>query len=307
MKALITGGAGFIGSTLADALLEGGDQVAVIDDLSSGSKSNLQAATDRGAELTVADVRTAGAVAGLTQDTGVDVIFHLAAQIDARRAVREPVLDADVNVLGSIQVLEAARAVGARVVLASSVAVYGEPAELPLTEKAPCRPMTAYGQSKLSAEGYVSLYSRLHRLSGIALRLSNVYGARQDALGEAGVVAIFCDRLRRGERPVVFGDGLQTRDFVHVDDVVQAMIAAGRSDGAGVHNVGTGSETSVIDLARILEEIAGGSGAGPEVQEARPGDVRRMAVDSASASSALGWRPAVDLRTGLERTYAALE
>jgi UDP-glucose 4-epimerase len=303
MRALVTGGAGFIGSTLVDALVTRGDEVIVIDDLSTGRRENLAEALGAGAELREGDVRDEEAVGDAA--AGCDAVFHLAAQIDARRAVTEPGFDASVNVVGTIAALEAARGAEARFVLASSAAVYGEPAEVPVPEDALSRPATPYGQSKLAAEGYAALYDRVRGLSTVSLRLSNVYGPRQDPLGEAGVVAIFCDRLRERAQPTVYGDGRQTRDFVHVDDVVAALLAAGESDAAGPHNVGTGVETSVLDLVEMLAELSP-NGFEPRMEGAREGEVRRMAVDPGLAGRSLGWRAGTEMRPGLERTLAAL-
>jgi UDP-glucose 4-epimerase len=222
MRALVTGGAGFIGSHLVDALLARGDEVLVVDDLSSGRRANLEEAFGRGAELRDADVTDAAAIQGAFADGRPELVFHLAAQIDVRRSVADPVFDLGVNVGGTINLLDAAVSNQARrvVFISTGGAIYGEGEgrELPLGEDADCRPDAPYGQSKFAAEGYLSLYGRLHGLSGVSLRLGNVYGPRQDPHGEAGVVAIFSDLLLGGGTPRVFGDGEQTRDYIYVGE-----------------------------------------------------------------------------------------
>src|SRR5215218_8420257 len=250
MRAVVTGGAGFIGSHLVDALLARGDTVTVVDALSTGRRQNLDAALAAGADLVEFDIRDAAALAELARASEPQTVFHLAAQIDVRRSVADPAFDAAINIGGTANVLEAARAASAgRVVFASTGgAVYGEGdgQRLPLGEEAPIAPMAAYGQSKFAAEGYLALYRRLYGLSSTCLRLGNVYGPRQDPLGEAGVIAIFCGLLRDGRRPTVYGDGRQTRDYIYVDDVVDALLAAAASESPGPLNIGTGVETDVL-------------------------------------------------------------
>ena len=301
----MTGGAGFIGSHVVDALAERGDDVLVLDDLSSGRVENLEGALERRTGLVEADVTDADAVADAFESHRPELVCHLAAQIDVRRSVADPAYDLGVNVAGTINLLEAARREGtSRFVFTSTGgAIYGEGAgrDLPLDESAERRPDAPYGQSKLAAEGYVSLYERLYGLGGVALRLGNVYGPRQDPHGEAGVVAIFCTALLAGGRPRVFGDGLQTRDYVYVGDVVQAFLAAAASDAGGAYNVGTGVETSVIDLGERLAGICG-SEFDPELAPSRPGEVQRISISSALAGERLGWRPATELDRGLELT-----
>jgi UDP-glucose 4-epimerase len=261
VKALVTGGAGFIGSHLADELIARGDEVAVLDDLSSGRRGNLASAMSAGATLAIIDVTDRQAVLDMAEAFRPDVIFHLAAQIDVRRSVTDPAFDARVNIAGTANVLEAARLSGAeRFVLTSTGgAIYGEGdgRPLPLNEDEPALPLSPYGQSKLSAEGYVGLYRRLYGLDGVSLRFGNVYGPRQDPHGEAGVVAIFCGKLRAGERPAVFGTGEQTRDYIYVVDTVNAILAAAAGTGPGSFNVGTGREASVLELVAILGSAAG--------------------------------------------------
>jgi UDP-glucose 4-epimerase len=309
---MVTGGAGFIGSNLVDALLARGEEVAVLDDLSTGRRENLGPALERGAELVEADVVAGEAVAGLVERFQPDVVFHLAAQMDVRRSVAEPGFDADVNIVGTVNLLEATRAVAPRApfVLASTGgAMYGEGEgrELPFGEDAAIEPLAPYGQSKLAAEGYVAFYRRVHGLPGVSLRLGNVYGPRQDPRGEAGVVAIFCGRLAAGAKPTIFGDGRQTRDFVYVGDVVEALdsaaarLAAGGEDVADVYNVGTGSETSVLELAERLGSLGGG-GFEPEMAPAREGEIQRCAIDSRRAGADLDWHAQTSLDEGLRIT-----
>ncbi len=293
MKALVTGGAGFIGSHVVDALVARGDEVHIVDDLSTGRLANVEPALERGAELYGEDVTDAAALADLAAAIGPDVVFHLAAHIDARRSVDEPAYDATVNVAGTAAVLEAARRAGAgRLVLASTAAVYGRPDRLPTPESGRVAPLSPYGASKAAAESYLALYDRLHGLSTLALRMANVYGPRQDAHGEAGVVAIFSGAAADGRSAVVFGDGRQTRDFVHVGDVAAAFAAAARAACRGVLNVGSGRETSVIELAR-------GLGVEVELSPPRPGDIERSCLDASAARAALGWTPQIELTRGL--------
>jgi UDP-glucose 4-epimerase len=311
MRCLVTGGAGFIGSNLVDALIDRGDRVAVIDDLSSGKRANLERAIRGGAELHLVDVRDAGAVARVFDAVRPEVVFHLAAQIDVRYSVADPAGDAATNVLGTINVLEAARAAGCRRVVNSSTGggLYGEADVLPTPEDHPIRPLAPYGQSKLAAEGYCELYAGLHGLSTVSLRYGNVYGPRQDVHGEAGVVAIFCGHLVTGRRPTVFGDGRQTRDWVEVSDVVRANLLAAAAELTGPVNIGHGRETSVLDLLDALREVgerASGTLAEPEFAPERPGEVRRSCLDVTRASRELGWKANVNLRDGLRTILAGL-
>jgi UDP-glucose 4-epimerase len=308
VRALVTGGAGFIGSHVVDALVDRGDDVLVLDDLSSGRTENLDGARKRGACLLEADVTDADAVVDAFGSHHPELVCHLAAQIDVRRSVADPVFDLGVNVAGTINLLEAARQHGTKrfVFTSTGGAIYGEGSgrELPLPESADCRPDAQYGQSKFAAEGYVSLYERLYGLSGISLRLGNVYGPRQDPHGEAGVVAIFCTALLGDGRPRVFGDGLQTRDYIYVGDIVDAFLAAAGSDASGPYNIGTGVETSVLDLGERLARSCGRD-FDPEMAPARAGEVQRISIASTLASERLGWRAAVDLDRGLEVTAAS--
>jgi UDP-glucose 4-epimerase len=295
----VTGGAGFIGSNLVDALLARGDEVVVLDDMSTGSLENV---ADH-ADLRVAGVTDLQAVA--TAAAGCDVVFHLAAQIDVRRSVADPAYDLSVNAGGTLTVLGAAKESGvARVVYASTGgAIYGEAEIVPTPEDAPARPMAPYGQSKLSGEGYCRLFSELYGLAATSLRFANVYGPRQDPLGEGGVIAIYCGRALRGEDAIVFGDGEQTRDFVYVGDVVDALLTAGDAGSPGPFNIGTGVETSVNDLARQLSLVTGRPFL-PVHEPPRPGEVTRSCLDPSRAAADLGWRAQVDLTEGLRRTLA---
>jgi UDP-glucose 4-epimerase len=310
MKILVSGGAGFVGSHLVDVLLERADEVTVIDDLSTGREHNLAAAVERGARLVVGDVTQRETVEQVFADGRFEAVFHLAAQIDIRRSISDPGFDARSNVEGTVSLLDASRRAGTgRFVFASTGgAIYGEGdgRDLPLAEDAECRPDSPYGQSKLAAEGYVDLYRRLHGLPTVSLRLGNVYGPRQDPLGEAGVVAIFCGKLAAGDSPVVFGDGRQTRDYVFVEDVVAAFLAAQESGVEGVYNVGTSRETDVLELARALARLSGNEAIEPRMEPPRPGEIRRIAIDSRRAARDLGWRAGTTLEEGLRRTLAAL-
>ena len=308
MEALVTGGAGFIGSHLVDALLDRGDHVVVLDDLSTGRRENLDDAVAKGAVLVETDVTDAAAVADALETGRPEVVFHLAAQIDVRRSMSDPVFDLGVNVGGTLNLLEAARQTQARrfVLASTGGAIYGEGSgrELPLDEQAECRPDAPYGQSKYAAEGYVSLYGRLYGLSAVAMRLGNVYGPRQDPLGEAGVVAIFCGALLGGGTPRVFGDGRQTRDYVYVGDVVEAFLAGASSEARGTYNIGTAVETSVLELGRLLAGICERE-FDPQMSPPRPGEIQRIAIDSARAASELGWRSRTTLEQGLRATAAS--
>jgi UDP-glucose 4-epimerase len=307
---LVTGGAGFIGSNLVDALLARGDEVTVVDDLSTGRRANLDAALAAGAELVELDIRDGERLAAVAGERRPEAVFHLAAQIDVRKSLEDPAFDASINVGGTANVLEAARGCGCgRVVFVSTGgAIYGEGSgqQLPLPEGAPIAPLSAYGQSKYAAEGYLALYERLHGLSGISLRLGNVYGPRQDPLGEAGVIAIFCGLLRSGGQPTVYGDGRQTRDYIYVGDVVAAALAAAGSELSGPVNIGTGVETDVLELAEALARIGGAESFEPRFAPPRAGEVQRIALDASRAEHELDWQPRTGLDEGLRLTLNAV-
>ena len=296
-RAIVTGGAGFIGSNLVDALLEGGDSVTVVDDLSTGRRENVA----EQAVLAEVDICDAPSLTAAFETARPEVVFHLGAQIDVRESVADPARDLRINVGGTITVLEAARAIGAKVVFASTGgAIYGETATVPTPETETARPQAPYGQSKLSAEGYCRLYGELYGVDVTVLRLANVYGPRQDPLGEGGVVAIFCHKAHGGETGTVFGDGGQTRDFVFVGDVVAAFLAAAERSAPGPFNVGTGQEVSVNALAEAL-------GLRTERAPERPGEVLRSCLDPARAAAELGWRAETSLEDGLARTLAWIQ
>ena len=305
--ALVTGGAGFIGSTLVDRLLAEGHTVDVVDNLSTGSLANLADARASGAgrfHFHQLDVRSSDLV-GLMERRKPEVVYHLAAQADVRVSVADPVFDADVNVLGSLRTLEGARAAGARkVVFASSGGtIYGEASELPIKESAPQHPLSPYGVAKKAVGDYLFAYRELHGLEYTALALANVYGPRQDPHGEAGVVAIFAGRIAAGEPCLIFGDGKQTRDFVFVDDVVDAFSRAGERGSGLLCNIGTGQETSVNELYWAMAKNAGVAQP-PVYAPARPGELDRSCLDPARASIHLGWKPWTTLEQG---TAAVLE
>ena len=300
MRALVTGGAGFIGSHVVDALVTRGDELLVLDDLSSGRRENVSSA----AELVVADVRDETAVSEAFARHRPEACLHFAAQADVRVSVVRPDLDCEVNVLGTIRVLEAAREHRARIVFASTGgALYGECRE-PAPETTPPGPLAPYGASKLAAEGYLATYNRLHDTTHTSLRFGNVYGPRQDPHGEAGVVAIFLGRLADGEAPHVFGDGTQERDYVFVADVVTATLAA-LERSAGVFNVGTGTATSVIDLLDACLRATGVQ-VEPVFDPPRLGELQRSVLDPSLAERELGFRAQTAFADGIAATWESI-
>jgi UDP-glucose 4-epimerase len=303
LRAIVTGGAGFIGSHVADGLLARGDSVVVVDNLASGRRERVPS----GADFRELDIRDGAALKALASEVEPEAWFHLAAQADVRVSVDDPGFDADVNVRGTAEVLEAARTTGARVVFSSTGgAIYGEVDTIPSPESTPCAAMAPYGISKLCGEHYVELSNRLYGTNHVILRYGNVYGPRQDPHGEAGVVAIFFGKLSAGETPLVFGDGLQTRDYVYVGDVVRANLAAhGYSGPEQVFNIGTGVETNVLQLLQACQHAAG-TAATPEHRPARLGELARSALDTARAERELGWRAEVGFAEGLQLTLAEL-
>jgi UDP-glucose 4-epimerase len=311
LKVLVTGGAGFIGSNLVDALVARGDDVVVLDNLSTGRRSNLDSALAQGSRLVVEDIRDAALVRSLLEQEKPEVVFHLGAQIDVRVSAAKPAYDAEINVLGTINMLEAARLCGARrfVFTSTGGAIYGETDVLPTPEDADINSEAPYGHAKYSAEGYCDLWGRLHGLSAVSLRLGNVYGPRQDPLGEAGVVAIFCGKLRDGTQPTVFGDGLQTRDYIYVEEVVSAALIASANEVTGAFNVGTGKESSVLDLVEVLQElgreldiIGPDDPFEPQFAPARAGEVQRSVLDPTKSRDVLGYEARVPLAEGMRRT-----
>jgi UDP-glucose 4-epimerase len=309
VRALVTGGAGFIGSTLVDRLLAEGHAVDVVDDLSTGSLANLaEARSNRDHELKVhqVDIRD-GSVIDLIARRKPEVVFHLAAQADVRVSVARPVFDAEVNIIGSLNVLEGARLGGARkVVFASSGGtIYGEPApeDLPVRESHPQQPLSPYGVAKRVVTDYLHVYRELHALEFTSLAMANVYGPRQDPHGEAGVVAIFAGLLLEGKPCTIYGDGNQTRDFVYVDDAVDAFVRAADRGSGLLCNIGTGVETSVNELYAAMAAAAGVSQE-PVHGPARPGELARSALDPGRAGMHLGWEPWTELSSGVADVLA---
>jgi UDP-glucose 4-epimerase len=295
VRAVVTGGAGFVGSNLVDALLARGDEVVVVDDLSTGKRENVAAE----AELVELDILDP-ALGDVLAEARPDVCFHLAAQADVPTSVRRPDFDAEVNVVGTVRILAAAGPATDVVFTSSGGATYGE-YDRPAREDDPRSPLSPYGVAKLAGEEYLSAWNRLHGTRHSALRLANVYGPRQEAGLEGGVVAIFLNAMAAGDETTVFGDGGQSRDFVYVDDVVRALLLA--PGGGGAHNVGSGVETSVLELHERCRAVSGDERP-PLLATAREGDLRRSVLDVALAGRELGWRPEVSLDDGLRRTWA---
>ncbi|MEP0545796.1 MAG: NAD-dependent epimerase/dehydratase family protein [Rhodothermales bacterium] len=303
MKVLVTGGAGFIGSHVADALVARGYDVHVMDDLSGGRRANVPDT----ATFHELDIRSAGA-ADLIRKEKFDALLHLAAQMDVRKSVADPRFDADVNVIGALNLLEAGRESELKKVVFASTggAIYGEPDPAvndagPQPEHHPQRPLSPYGITKLALEKYLYFYEQTHGIPYVALRFGNVYGPRQNPHGEAGVVAIFAERLLDGQQPVIYGHGEQTRDYVYVGDVVRAILAGLDHEGSEIVNVGTGQETSVNRLFHVINDLTGGHA--DEVHaDAKPGEQQRSVLDVSHAADVFGWQPQVELETGLSRT-----
>jgi UDP-glucose 4-epimerase len=295
---LVTGGAGFIGSHLVDSLVNLGHRVLVVDDLSTGKLRNLA----KGVSFYHTSV-THPAVEEIFQKEQPQVVFHLAAQISVSKSVREPVKDAEANVLGILRLLEASRRYGVEKFIYSSTggALYGDPEDLPCNESHPIKPLSPYGLSKSVGEKYLDLYRRLYRLNYVALRYGNVYGPRQDSQGEAGVIAIFAGTMIEGKQPRIYGDGGQERDFVYVGDVVQANLLAIKEGVVGTYNIGTGNGTSVSHIYQVLSEILKFRRK-PVYAPTRLGDVAQISLDATKARQEMGWEPMVSLREGLERT-----
>jgi UDP-glucose 4-epimerase len=303
MRILVTGGAGFIGSHVCDALLAQGHEVTALDDLSSGKRENL----DHPARLLVADIRGADAAAHVER-LRPEVICHLAAQISVSRSVSDPKFDADCNIAGLLNILEAARRAGVRRVVFSSTggAIYGEQDIYPAPESHPVRPASPYGCAKAAGEIYLNYFQQQYGIAYAALRYANVYGPRQNPHGEAGVVAIFAERLLAGLGCDIYGSGRQTRDFVYVGDVARANVLAVEGDFTGAVNVGTGVETDILTVHQQLAQAAG-SGTPARLLPAKPGEQMRSSIDPSLAAHVLGWRPTVELTEGLSLTFSSFE
>ena len=302
MRVLVTGGAGFIGSHIVDRLLEAGHDVSIVDSMERGRRENVAGPLERGVPLHEIDIRDPG-LRDVVAAGRPEVVLHLAAQIDVRVSVADPVLDAQVNIAGSLNLLEAARAAGVRklIVASSGGCIYGEPRALPVKETYRGLPESPYGISKRVLHDYLAFYRSIHGLDWTVLALANVFGPRQDPMGEAGVVSIFLGAMLGGREPVIYGDGKQTRDFVYVGDVADAFVRALGRGSHTVFNIGTGVETTVIELWESCARAAGYNG---EMRFAphRPGELQRIALDAARARKRLGWSPAVSLDTGVAKT-----
>lgn len=302
MKILVTGGAGFIGSHVADACVAAGHTVVIVDDLSMGKEENV----NRAATFYKIDIRDRQ-IAEVFRNEKFNIVMHHAAQMDVRKSVQDPLFDASVNILGTINLLENARATGVRKFMFASTggAIYGEQERFPADEDHPLRPLSPYGIAKLAVEKYLYCYREVHGLPFISLRYANIYGPRQNPHGEAGVVAIFGQKMLDGERPVINGDGSQTRDYTYVDDIVRANMLALEYDRSEIFNVGTGIETDVNQLFRSLRDLTGVKCA-EEHGPAKKGEQQRSVLDSSRIRNALGWTPNVTLQEGLDRTVEDL-
>jgi len=304
-RVLVTGGAGFIGSNIVDRLTELGHSVFAVDDMSSGRERNISSAVSSGGlRFEKLDVR-APDFRSFVRSVSPDVVIHMAAQVDVRRSVRDPIEDADLNILGTLSVYEAARAAGTRTVLVASSGgtIYGEPRRFPVNERARSRPITPYGIGKRVLHDYAAFYAETYGIRSVLLALGNVYGPRQDPHGEAGVVAIFLGRMLRGETPVIYGDGTQTRDYVFVGDVVDAFVRSLDSQFGGGVNIGTGVGTTVLELFRACARTVGYKGE-PAFEQPRTGELKKSVLDVTFAAQELGWKPKTGLLQGLKRTAA---
>ena len=298
MNILVTGGAGFIGSNVVDALLDLGHSVFVVDNLSTGKKENI----NPNAVFYEVDITHKEKLEDVFKEAQPEIVFHIAAQIDVRKSVENPQFDAEVNIIGSINVFELSVRYGVKRIIFSSTggALYGEPKILPAKEDSPIEPLSPYGVSKFATEQYLNYFNRLYGIERVILRYGNVYGSRQDPLGEAGVIAIFTGRILNDLQPVIYGDGNQTRDYIFVEDVVRANILAIEGKG-GIYNIGTGIETSVNDLVKMFSEILN-KHIEPVYAPPRKGEVQRIALDTSKAKKELGFTPKFSLEEGLKRT-----
>ena len=300
MKIIVTGGAGFIGSNLVDALVERGDEVVVIDNLSTGRRENLNPHI-KFYETSIGD----SGLAAIFEKEKPDIVCHHAAQIDLRRSVNEPLFDAEVNILGSLNVIvnSIRSGVGKFVYASTGGAIYGEPQYLPVDEKHPINPVSQYGVSKHTVEHYLHLYALQGELNYVALRYPNVYGSRQNPFGEAGVIAIFAGQMLGGEQPTIFGPGDKTRDYTHVSDIVEANILAIERGRNLICNIGTGVETSDQDIFDAIARALGYSSS-PIYTSVRPGEIQRICLDWSKAEKELGWRPKTTLKDGIAKTVS---
>jgi len=300
VRILVTGGAGFIGSHVVDAYIALGHDVVVIDDLSRGSRQNL----DRRARFYEFDIRNRKAVEEVFEQEKPEVVSHHAAQMDVRRGVREPLFDAEVNILGSLNLLEMAIAQRARrfIYIASAGAGYGEPRSSPVPEEHPINPITPYGISKHTVEHYLFTFHELYQLPYVVLRYGNVYGPRQSSQGEAGVFAIFSEQILAGIQPVIYGDGSKARDYVYIDDVVRANVAALEHGSGEIFNIGSGEETTDYQVFRLVRDLMGEAGLEPKYVPKRPGEIDRICLDISRARRLLKWNAEVPLQEGARRT-----
>ncbi len=302
MRILVTGGAGFIASHVADAYIKLGNEVAIVDDLSRGSQANVNPA----ARFYLGDIRDEHFVKSVFENERPDVVNHHAAQMDVRRGVREPLFDASVNILGSLNILQSAVAFHTKriIYVSTAGAAYGEPEMLPVPEDSPINPITPYGISKHTVEHYLFTYRVLYGLEYVVLRYGNVYGPRQSSQGEAGVFAIFFEQLLAGDQPVIYGDGSKVRDYVYIDDVARANVLALERGNGEIFNIAGGVETTDQEVFDTVQELAGSAGVRPRYVARRPGEIEKIRLDISKAESQLGWRPQVSLRDGAKKTAA---
>jgi UDP-glucose 4-epimerase len=300
VRALITGGAGFIASHVADAYIAGGHDVAILDNLSRGSSSNVNTR----ARFYHGDITDAEFVESVFQKEQPEIINHHAAQMDVRRGVREPLFDASINILGSLNILQSAVAhkTGRIIYVSTAGAAYGEPREIPVPEDCPINPITPYGITKHTVEHYLFTYRVLYGLNYVVLRYGNVYGPRQSSQGEAGVFAMFCEQMLAGSQPVIYGDGTKIRDYVYVDDVVRANLAAIQRGDGEIFNIASGEETTDLEVFDLVRELLGKSNVRPSYVPRRPGEIDKICLDVGKAKRLLQWTPEVSLRQGATET-----